>query len=648
MRDVSIDTETYLIAPGMRAPPMVCMSACYSGNPPKLWHVDEPGWYDFLLARLENDCIHGANISYDMCVFGNERPELLEGPDGPGLIFQAYDRGGVIDIQHAERIRDIRNGCFRLQEDENGDMRRKGYSLAELSQRLLGDHMDKDLWRMRYHDFRYVPLGEWPEGAKMYAMTDARSGIRIADKQRDYKYMALLPETCRADFALALMSARGMRTDPAQVQVVKQRTIKAVAELEPYLIGLDWIYPNPKIACGFSKRTNVIKDYLLAQDVDHTYTKTGVELIQNGREHLVVGKSKYLSLAFSALYECGDKQLEAFARYNRLSNLLNTTIRQMELGRLLPIQSRFDAMLATGRTSSSSPNVQNIRTVLGIREIFVARPGYAFVTGDYKAAELHTLAQVCYDQFGKSSLGDALREGKDVHSMMGARLKGGCTYEEFLAAYGAEADALDPFTFARGIGKNCNFMLPGAGGPKRFSEMVNNAPGPLQLTLAEATKAKAQWLAQWEEMPLFFRWIKSCQMPNSQFYYSYIERTEFVRGFCTYAAACNTQFQHLAAAGAKAAMWALTKDSFDRFSPFYGARLVNFVHDELIAEVPLEILDRCARHMVSVMETRFNVYVPDCPTTVDVAAMYAWSKKAKEIRDGRGLLIPYEDRSAAA
>lgn len=647
MRDVSIDVETYLISPGMRAPPMVCMSLCFSAESPMLFHVDSQ-WGAALCCCLKEDKIHGANIAYDMCVFGNERPELLEGPYGPGLIFKAYDDGRIIDIQHAERIRDIRNGCFRLEEDENGDMRRKGYSLAELSSRLLGESMDKDLWRMRYHDFRYVPLSGWPKGAKSYAMTDARSGIRIADKQRDYKYMAILPETCRADFALALMSARGMRTDPVQVQIVKRRTIEAVSKLEPYLVELGWIYSNPKIACGYSKRTKVIQEYLLVQtDVDHTYTKTGVELIQNGREHLVVGKSKYLSLAFSALYECGDKQLEAFARYNRLSNLLNTTIRQMELGRLLPIQSRFDAMLATGRTSSSSPNVQNIRTVKGIREIFIARPGYAFVTGDYKAAELHTLAQVCYDQFGKSSMGDALRSGKDVHGIMGARLKGGCTYEEFLAGVAAETDALDPFTFARGIGKNCNFMLPGAGGPKRFSEMVNNSPGPLQLTLAEAAKAKAQWLAQWDEMPLFFRWIKSCAMPNSQFYYSYIERTEFVRGFCTYAAACNTQFQHLAAAGAKAAMWALTKDSFDRFSPFYGARLVNFVHDELIAEVPLEILDRCAQHMVSVMEKRFNVYVPDCPTTVDVAAMYAWSKKAKEIRDGAGLLIPYEDRISA-
>ncbi|SHH42638.1 DNA polymerase I [Butyrivibrio fibrisolvens DSM 3071] len=70
---------------------------------------------------------------------------------------------------------------------------------------------------------------------------------------------------------------------------------------------------------------------------------------------------------------------------------------------------------ATGRISSSEPNLQNIpmRTELGraIRKVFVPRDGYVFADADYSQVELRILADMCADE----GLLEDYRSGKDIH-----------------------------------------------------------------------------------------------------------------------------------------------------------------------------------------------------------------------------------------
>jgi DNA polymerase-1 len=80
---------------------------------------------------------------------------------------------------------------------------------------------------------------------------------------------------------------------------------------------------------------------------------------------------------------------------------------------------------ATGRISSSSPNLQNIpvRTDVGrrIREAFVARaPGWKLVIADYSQIELRVLAHVSRDEL----LLAAFEKDKDVHAETASRLFG--------------------------------------------------------------------------------------------------------------------------------------------------------------------------------------------------------------------------------
>jgi DNA polymerase-1 len=79
---------------------------------------------------------------------------------------------------------------------------------------------------------------------------------------------------------------------------------------------------------------------------------------------------------------------------------------------------------ATGRLSSSDPNLQNIpvRSEIGrrIREAFVAPPGSVLVSADYSQIELRVLAHVSEDP----SLLDAFERGEDVHRRTAAEVFG--------------------------------------------------------------------------------------------------------------------------------------------------------------------------------------------------------------------------------
>jgi DNA polymerase-1 len=79
---------------------------------------------------------------------------------------------------------------------------------------------------------------------------------------------------------------------------------------------------------------------------------------------------------------------------------------------------------ATGRLSSSNPNLQNIpiRTELGrqIRAAFIPRPGWKLVVADYSQIELRLLAHMSRDPV----LIEAFRSGEDIHTRTAAEVFG--------------------------------------------------------------------------------------------------------------------------------------------------------------------------------------------------------------------------------
>ena len=103
------------------------------------------------------------------------------------------------------------------------------------------------------------------------------------------------------------------------------------------------------------------------------------------------------------------------------------------------------AVVATGRLSSSNPNLQNIpvRTERGsrIREFFIAPAGKLLVGADYSQIELRLLAHLSKDE----NLTRAFLEGKDVHRVTASTL------------YGKEEDEITPAE--RAVAKTVNFSI---------------------------------------------------------------------------------------------------------------------------------------------------------------------------------------------
>lgn len=84
------------------------------------------------------------------------------------------------------------------------------------------------------------------------------------------------------------------------------------------------------------------------------------------------------------------------------------------------------AVTATGRLSSSNPNLQNIpvRTMEGkrIRRAFIAPEGWLLVSADYSQIELRILAHLS----GDASLIQSFTSGEDIHARTAAALFGVC------------------------------------------------------------------------------------------------------------------------------------------------------------------------------------------------------------------------------
>ncbi len=89
------------------------------------------------------------------------------------------------------------------------------------------------------------------------------------------------------------------------------------------------------------------------------------------------------------------------------------------------IHTTFQNMVtATGRLSSTDPNLQNIpvRTELGseIRKMFVPRPGWVLVDADYSQIELRVLAHIA----GDSIMRQAFQSGLDIHTVTASQVFG--------------------------------------------------------------------------------------------------------------------------------------------------------------------------------------------------------------------------------
>jgi DNA polymerase I-like protein with 3'-5' exonuclease and polymerase domains len=573
-----------------------------------------------LLHALDSDDqLIFANAAFDLSVGCAADHTLLP------VVFDAYDNDRIVDVLIRQKLIDIALGEYQ----QHGK-----YSLAAIAKRLLNIHVEKEeTWRLRYWELVNVPLDEWPREAIKYSLTDSEITRQVYYAQE--KELAEVDRLCvladqyrqgRADFALKLISAWGLKTDPEGVARLRQTCETEQAKLQEELLEaklLRWI--KKKGVQTISKCVRVAQERMLSLNPEARLTATGQK--KKCRE------IKYISVDAEACEDSGDPLLEKYTRYSQLGNLLSGHVKAMEKGIVTPIHTYFEVLQDTGRTGSSGPNVQNVRRAPGARECFVPRPGWAYVACDFDKAELHTLAQVCINLFGRSNLADVLNNGFDPHVGLGARIAG-MTYDDLLAA----VKAGDPVAKEnRQRAKPGNFGFPGGMGPGGMVRYAKKAYRVI-LTLDESTELHNGWKEEYPEVAYdYLNWIRDLTSAEG---YATIEHFDSGRWrgrvpFCT---AANSFFQGMAADAMKVALWAVIKKCYTRGSALFGCRVVNEIHDEFLLEVPIPRVSDAAWELRDTMVEAYNTYTRDVPVNATPAAMDRWSKKAETIVDNNGNL----------
>lgn len=619
---LSLDFETVPFSPGDMAPAPCCVAiASESGESIFRWDVAQDKLKELLTGSVP---ISIANAAFDMAVVCAHYPCLM--PD----VFSAYCRGLIKDILIRQKLMDIAVGEYRI---------RGSYSLANLVRRLAGVELDKtNSPRLDYAKYRFLPLKEWPEGHIEYAKKDAywHREIYITQDEilrREGALSVLEDENaqCRAAFALHLMSVWGLRTDAEGVKSLRERCEQEQESLERVLLDNGFLVRTKQNKIQ-KKQAPVKKRMLEVLGWDR------VKLTPKGRQLRDLGTDwqdlKYVSIDKESCNNSRDNILEKYTQYAQLGTLLNGHVKAMEMGVNEPIHSRFEILMETGRTSSSKPNVQNVRRAPGARECFIPREGHVYIACDFDKAELHTLAQVCINLFGKSSLADALNNKYDPHTGFAAALAN-ITYEEAVEKLHVEDEEMEEL---RQQAKAANFGLPGGlgvGGLQRYAKSTYN----VDLSEDECRVLKNNWALQWPEIAVdYLGWIRDLLDDEGLCDIRHFTSGRY-RGRITFCKAANSFFQGMAADGAKRALYAVAEEQFlNRDSPLYGCRTVNFIHDELLLEAPTDVASDAAWRLRDVMVREFNHFCPDVPVGATPCLMDRWSKKARTIIDDNGKL----------
>lgn len=255
--------------------------------------------------------------------------------------------------------------------------------------------------------------------------------------------------------------------------------------------------------------------------------------------------------------------------------------------------SYHQAVTATGRLSSSDPNLQNIpiRNEEGrrIRQAFIAREGYKIVAADYSQIELRIMAHLAHDE----GMLKAFTEGKDIHRSTAAEIFG-VSLEEVTNEQRRNAKAIN-FGLIYGMSE---FGLSNQLGISRqeartyMDAYFNRYPNVLQFMTDIKAKAAEQGYVE--------------TLLGRRLYLPEIKSSNGMRRKAAERVAINAPMQGTAADIIKVAMIGIDKMIFGD----ENIKMIMQVHDELVFEVKAERVDHYSQLIKAEMEKAIKLHVP--------------------------------------
>ena len=269
--------------------------------------------------------------------------------------------------------------------------------------------------------------------------------------------------------------------------------------------------------------------------------------------------------------------------------------------------SFHQAVASTGRLSSSDPNLQNIpvRTPEGrrIRQAFCAAPGNRILAADYSQIELRIMAHLS----GDAGLREAFDRGEDIHRITAADTLavplGEVTQEQRRAAKAINFGliyGMSVFGLAKQLG------IERAEAKQYVDRYFSRYPSVRNFM--ETTRLAAREQGYVETVfgrRLYLPEIKSSNAARRQ----YAERT-----------AINAPMQGTAADIIKRAMIAIDQQLLQELD---SIKLIMQVHDELVFELPAEMVEKAGAEIRRLMENAADLSVP---LKVDIGVGDNWDE----------------------
>jgi len=317
---------------------------------------------------------------------------------------------------------------------------------------------------------------------------------------------------------------------------------------------------------------------------------TSVDVLERLRgAHPVVG----LILEFRKLEKLRSTYLEPIPKLVDDKNRIHTTFNQLAT--------------ATGRLSSSNPNLQNIpiRGEMGprMRACFIAEEGNLLAVADYSQIELRVLAHFS----NEPALVEAFKKNQDIHAHTAGLL--------------FDKASKDVSTDERGLAKTINFGLIYGMGPRKMAR-------ELSITLSEAKKFIERYFSRLKGLKKFYDGVEN-QAKEKGFVTTLAGRRRLLPDIhsrnrhmqsTARRQAINTLIQGSAADIIKMAM--LEVDG-DKTLAKLDAKLILQVHDELLLEAPKDKARDAGARLEEIMA---GIYPLAVPLAVDLGVGETWAE----------------------
>ncbi|MDP8100650.1 DNA polymerase I [Phocoenobacter atlanticus] len=255
--------------------------------------------------------------------------------------------------------------------------------------------------------------------------------------------------------------------------------------------------------------------------------------------------------------------------------------------------SYHQAVTATGRLSSSDPNLQNIpiRNEEGrrIRKAFIAREGYVILAADYSQVELRIMAHLSNDQ----GMIAAFAEGKDIHKATASEIFG-VPLDEVTGEQRRSAKAIN-FGLIYGMSAFglSNQLGISRGDAQQYMDLYfKRYPNVQQFMLDIKQKASEQGYVE--------------TLLGRRLYLPEIQSSNQMRKKAAERVAINAPMQGTAADIIKVAMISIDKQIRD----CDDILMIMQVHDELVFEVKADRVEHYSKLIKAEMEKAFELKVP--------------------------------------